>query len=93
MPDALVDEMPDVLLFPEWNDNVTAAQRLRELALMADKYPERFEKLFVGWIGNKNGKAYNNDRSLNMETPELLGWLTYWKYDICKRTSREIGDA
>jgi len=86
------DELPDVVLFPAWNRNVTAAQRLHELALMAEKNPERFQKLFVGWIGSKDGKDYNNDVSVGLTTTEQAGWLSYWVFDLHRRTSRVLND-
>jgi len=77
-------------VLPIWSHRVDAATRLRELALLAEKNPERFQKLFVGWIGEKNGKDYSNDISLNMQTAELLGRLLIWQHDVVKRTNREV---
>lgn len=84
------DEMPDVVLFPKWNHNVTAAQRLHELALIAEKHPQRFQKLFVGWVGEKDGRDYNNDDSIGMTTTEQAGWLSYWIFDLHRRTSKPL---
>lgn len=86
------DEMPDVVLFPAWNNHVTAAQRFHELALMAEKHPERFHKVFVGWIGDKDNRSYNNDVSLNLTTTEQAGWLSYWIYCMHKRTAKDYND-
>jgi hypothetical protein len=32
---------------PVWKKNATAGERLRELALIADKHPERFQKWVI----------------------------------------------
>lgn len=80
----------NVELFPKWNSNVTAAERLHELALIAEKHPARFQKLYVGWVGEENGKDYSNDNCLNMTTIEALGWLQNWAFQLLKRTTKDV---
>lgn len=89
-PKLFTDKMPDVVLFPTWNNNVTATQRLHELALIAEKHPGRFQKLFVGWGGESDGKEYTNDTSIGLTTTEQAGWLSYWIFDMHRRTSKAI---
>lgn len=84
------DHLPDVVLFPQWNDKVTAAERLRELALIADKHPERFKKMFVGWIGERDGKDYDATKSLNMATTEIVAYLEMWKLDLLHETRSKV---
>ena len=80
----------NVELLPIWNDRVSAAERLRELALLAELHPDRFQKLFVGWVGENESKAYHNERSLNFETSDLIGWLEIWKHEIIHRTNKSL---
>lgn len=40
----------DVSYLPIWKKNASVAERLEEIALIARKYPERFDKLVVLYV-------------------------------------------
>lgn len=80
----------NVKVFPVWNKNCSAADRLREIAVIADKYPERFDRLFIGWSGkNEDGKYYLNYALLGCDTLELLGLIEMLKAEVHRVASGE----
>jgi hypothetical protein len=71
---------------PIWKANATAEERFMELAMMARKHPERFNKMVViyqedvnkdGWIARYQGSA-------NLTTNEILGLLEIAKFEVLK---------
>lgn len=52
---------------PIWKKNATAGERLRELAMIADKHPEQFEK----WV-----LVYCEDNSQRLKTRWMNGEST-----------------
>lgn len=82
-------DMSNVELMPKWKrGNATAGDRLRELALTADKYPERFEKLFVVYSRlDEEGRNYINYGNFGVNTMELLGLLRLAEVEILRVTT------
>ena len=59
---------------PIWKKNATVADRLYELAMMAEKNPDRFEKLAVIYQENNTEKGtFTRWVSAGCNTNELIG--------------------
>lgn len=67
---------------PVWKKNATAAERFYELALMAEKHPDRFEKFIVLWESTKEvGRSQQAVRS-DMTLAFALGFLELGKHNL-----------
>ena len=81
-------DVSNVEIFPVWNTKASAADRLRELAVMADKHPERFDRMMIGYQGTDPTGRYTINYALsNCNTIELLGLLELVRNEIFKVTS------
>lgn len=78
--------LDNVRVFPKWNKQATAAERFRELAAMAEKNPELFERTVIGFMGTKeNGDYYVNYTLTNCDGIELLGLIELVKIKVHDR--------
>ena len=70
---------------PIWKKNATAEERFLEIAAIARKHPERFNKILVVYeeeLPDKN--TVTHCACHNASTTELLGLLELGKYEIMK---------
>lgn len=79
----------NVEILPIWNNRASAADRLRELAVMADKHPGRFERVVIGYQGNDpdTGRYLISYAFANCNTIELLGLLDLVRNEVVKVTT------
>jgi hypothetical protein len=74
---------------PIWKKNATAGERLRELALIADKHPERFQKWVIVYCedSDKRFKTWwmNGEET---RTSDCLAVLTVGIQTIYEETKR-----
>lgn len=78
-----MSNLENVEMFPEWNKRVSAADRLREIALMADKNPEHFDRLVVGWQGmTEKGQLRVRYSLAGCDTIDLLGLIELVKDEL-----------
>lgn len=77
--------MSNVSILPVWKKGATSAERFRELALLAEESPGRFENFVVIYEGSKE---YNRARrrvvSEGMELQSLI-----WLMDVSKQDAYE----
>lgn len=70
---------------PIWKKDATAEEWFMELAAIARKHPERFEKAaVVGQEQLANGNTHDRQFSRGVRVTELLGMLEWAKADIIK---------
>jgi hypothetical protein len=75
--------MSNVVMLPIWKENVTVAERFRELATWAELHPERFERVVIGWHGlDVDGEITINYIPYNCNTMESLGLLRMIEWKI-----------
>jgi len=68
---------------PVWKKNNTAEERFLELAMIARKHPERFNRICVIYEENKGDDTTVTDYTLhNCSTLELLGLIEIAKQEI-----------
>ena len=80
-------DLTNVELMPIWKrGNATPAERLRELALMADKNPERFAKLAVVYIEDNGKGDVTRYANYGVTTMELLGMLRMAEVEVLRVT-------
>jgi hypothetical protein len=73
----------NVEIFPNWKRTATPAERFYELARMAEKSPEHFAHVFVGWSDDFRLGGSKDDKGLRvryiiapgMTTVETLGLM------------------
>ena len=81
--------MTDNLAFlPVWNKHSSAADRFRELALMAERDPSKFEKVAIIWEGaaEKDSQSKTDYSLVNCNTTELIGLIELGKFAILRYT-------
>lgn len=88
-------ELPEgVLIFPNWKKAATPYERLMELALTAQAYPERFRKIVVVWSGDAPDNAdgskidYHRHISAGASTAEAVGMLEIGKVRLIDESVR-----
>lgn len=73
---------------PVWKANATPAERLRELAHMAEKHPEWFEKFVVGYVEVlPNGSHKFGYHAYGMQTTEAVGVIEMAKIKMIEATT------
>lgn len=79
----------NVEILPVWNTRSSVADRLRELAIMADKAPHKFERMIIGYQGidPDTGRYLIHYALANCNTIELLGLLDLVRNEIMKVTA------
>lgn len=68
--------MSNVSLIPVWKegDTLTAADRLHEIALLAQVHPEKFERFVLVHVGTaENGNVTINHYQFGCDLPQQLG--------------------
>ena len=79
--------MKNVVILPIWKKYATAAERFRELAMMAEEHPGKFERFVVLYEGSKE---FGQDRvrvlSDGMELQTLIWMLEVTKQDAFVET-------
>lgn len=81
--------MSTIDYLPIWKKNATAAERFDELAMIARKHPERFNKIAVVYEEIlPNGNTKSRSTSTNCSTTELVGILTIAIKDIIDESQR-----
>lgn len=75
----------NVDFLPIWKEGATAYDRFSELAMIARNHPERFAKIFVIYVEEKDGFTKLNSISNNLGTHECLGLLFEAQYRMLKR--------
>ena len=74
---------------PIWKKNATSAERFYELALVAQKHPERFGKIAVIYEEDReDGRTQVRQISNNCDTTQLLGLLQLGIDKVLKDTSK-----
>lgn len=74
---------------PIWKEGATAEERLLELAMIARKHPERFDKFVIGYQESfEDGATKTRYMTFNTETISALGLLRMVDYEILEFTRR-----
>lgn len=87
-PDKIV---PDATLriLPVWKKGASAEDFFYDMAIQARKYPDRFNKIIVGYEENVSESAAIYDYYChNTSTIELLGLLEMMKAKVLERTGK-----
>lgn len=79
----------NISILPNWKKNATAEDRLNELALIARKRPELFEKMIIVYQEQNDGTYYTRYIGTDMDTPVLYGLLEMAKDTIRYNTSKD----
>lgn len=76
---------------PVWKKNATAEERLQELAHMARKNPEQFNKFIVIFqeFNERDDTTYERQMTHNMTTTEALGMLTFGEVALLRDVSSQ----
>lgn len=76
----------NVTYIPIWKNNATAEERLQELAQIARKHPERFDKFIIVHQELDEKKEYTQERTLsfNCSTTEAVGLLRLGEVKLLK---------
>lgn len=73
---------------PVWKANATPAERLRELAHMAEKYPERFDNFVIAYTERVDAdRVKTNYHCFNLRTTEAIGMLEIAKVRLYEDTN------
>lgn len=72
---------------PVWKANATPAERLRELALIAEKHPEMFKRFVVAYLEDLPNNCFKTRyHCFNLRTPEAIGVMEMAKIELHKYT-------
>jgi hypothetical protein len=83
------EEGAEVVSFPKWNPRVTAEQRFLELAEIARRNPEQFQKVVIGWTALDEGRLDTNYALVGCaDTIEFLGVLDLVRNECFRVISR-----
>lgn len=84
------DDGAEIVSFPKWNPRVTAEQRFLELAEIARRRPEQFQKVIIGWVDfDENGRIDTNYTIVGCaNTVEFLGVLDLVRQECYRVVSR-----
>lgn len=76
---------------PVWKANATPEERLQELAQVARKYPEQFEKFVLVFqeVNKEEDTALERLHIFNMTSIEVLGMLEMGKYRLLEYANDE----
>jgi hypothetical protein len=81
-----------VSFLPVWKANATPAERLYELAQVAEKHPEDFQKFVIVYVEDrktsKSHVTYTRFHCFNTSTFEALGILENGKLKLFEDTNR-----
>jgi len=72
--------MNNVSYLPIWKENSTAAEKLYELAHIAENEPDRFDKMIICHL-DENGVIYWHTHG-DMRRIEVIGLIEGLKFDI-----------
>ncbi len=75
-------------ILPVWKKNATAEERLLELAVMARKNPEKWEKFAIVYSGRgADGSVNVNDMNCNCGLLETMGLFEVGKLRVFERST------
>ena len=73
---------------PVWKANATPAERLRELAFIAEKHPEWFENFVMAYNETRpDGQTKTRYHCYNLRTTEAIGMMEIAKIRLHEDTS------
>lgn len=76
--------MSKVSYMPVWKQGATVAERLYELAMIAEKYPERFTKVAIVYEESDDEGNLLRVISAGVNTNELVGILEIAKSNVIR---------
>ena len=76
-------EKDNIDYLPIWKKNATPEEKFMELALIARKHPERFDKLVVIWQ-EAIDESTRTDYTSNRDLTTTLGLLELGKFEMLK---------
>lgn len=79
----------NVTILPVWKKNMTTAEFLRDLALMADKEPDKWQKLVVIRVCDEEKIFSCLQYYHNIDTLGAIGVMTYANHDLCESSVRQ----
>ena len=76
--------MSKVSYMPVWKHGATVAERLYELAMIAEKYPEQFTKVAIAYEESDDEGNLLRVISSGVNTNELIGILEIAKSNVIR---------
>ena len=75
---------------PIWKKDATPCERLQELAEVARKYPERWEKFVIGCVETKpNGNLHFRNYRYGCVLTEAVGLFEVSKGELIKESEKQ----